>query len=242
MIEIIAWKVIKWKQLWRTIWYPTVNIKYSWNLASWVYKINIIYKWKLLHWAWTFRKDIDLFEWYMFDFDKEIYGSRVDIIIMNKIRENKKVASLEEVKHLIDNDIKVIKNIKNNVLSFWTFDKLHPGHEYYLKNAKKYSDHLVTIVATDNNVKNIKWNYPINNSKTRIENLKKLNIVDEIVLWDEENHLKWIDIYKPSVICLWYDQTSFSSKLKEYIDKNNLNIEIIRISPYKEKIYKSSLI
>ncbi|MBT3853562.1 hypothetical protein HOF65_06420 [bacterium] len=38
--------------------------------------------------------------------------------MLNKIRENRKVKSLEELKPLIKKDIKLIKKIKNNILTF----------------------------------------------------------------------------------------------------------------------------
>ncbi len=242
MIKIISGIVIKWKQLGRTIWYPTVNIKFSWELNDSTYKINIVIDWIVYSWAWTYRKSISIFEWFIFDFSSDVYWKEIEIIILDEIRKNEKVSSLEEVKRLIDEDVRKIKAIKNNVLTFGTFDKLHPWHEYYLNNAKKYSDNLITIVATDENVKKLKWRYPVNNSKNRIKNLKKLNISDEVMLWDEDNPLKWVMIYSPKIICLWYDQTSFSSELEKYINKNNLDIKVIRIAPFKENIYKSSLI
>lgn len=239
----IFWEVIKWKQLWRTIWYPTVNIKcYDEKINEWTYKINIIISDIIYKWVWTYRKNINLFEWHIFNFNKNIYWKKIKIIILEKIRENKKINNLDELKKIIESDIKKSKKIKNNVLTFWTFDKLHPWHEYYLKNAKQYWDYLITIVATDKNVFNIKWKFPKNKSKERIENLKKINISDEIILWDEKDPLKWLNIYKPKVVCLWYDQISYSWELKKYILDNNLNIEIIRIKPFRENIYKSSLL
>lgn len=42
------------------------------------------------------------------------------------------------------------------VLTFGTFDIFHPGHEYYLREAKKHGDKLVTVIARDQTVKNVK--------------------------------------------------------------------------------------
>ena len=49
-------------------------------------------------------------------------------------------------------------------------------------------------------------------------------------------------MYLPKVICLGYDQKWFSNDLENYLKENNLDIEIIRIEPFKEDIYKSSLL
>ncbi|MDQ7023703.1 MAG: hypothetical protein Q9M97_09510 [Candidatus Gracilibacteria bacterium] len=83
---------------------------------------------------------------------------------------------------------------------------------------------------------------PQNSLIKRIEDIKKLNISDEAIAGDEENPMKWIKIYSPSVICLGYDQRGFTDKLKEYIIENNLDIEIIRLESHKPDIYKSSLL
>jgi len=42
------------------------------------------------------------------------------------------------------------------VLAFGTFDILHPGHEFYLKEAKKHGDILDVVVARDSTVEKIK--------------------------------------------------------------------------------------
>ena len=37
-----------------------------------------------------------------------------------------------------------------------TFDILHPGHVYFLKEARKHGDSLVVVIARDETVKNLK--------------------------------------------------------------------------------------
>jgi len=243
MIKIITWVVIKWKQLGRTIWFPTANIKnYDNDIEDASFKINIILNWKLYNWAWVFRKNLKIFEAHIFNFNKDIYWKEIEIIILEKIRKNKKVNSLEEIKVLIESDIKKIKTIKNTVLTFWTFDKVHKWHKYFLEQAKKYWDKLITVLGTDKNIEKIKLHKPIHNLEQRIIDIKKLNISDEVIKWDENNQLKWLNIYSAKVICLWYDQIWYSKDLKAYINSNNLDIEIIRIKPFMENIYKSSLL
>lgn len=243
MITKISWIVIKWKQLWRTIWFPTVNLKLkNSKLTDSTFKINIIIDNKVFHWAWVYRKNLELFEWHIFNFYEEIYWKKIEIIILEKIRENKKINSLEELKTLIEKDIEKIKKIKYNVLTFGSFDVVHKWHSFYLWEAKKYWDKLITIIATDKNIEKFKKSKPKNSLEKRIEDIKKLNISDEVIAWDEENPLKWIKIYKPEVICLWYDQKWFTQNLRDYIIQNNLNIEIIRIASHKPEIYKSSLL
>jgi len=243
MIKVIKWPVIKWKQLWRTIWYPTVNLKYSGaKVDDATYKINLLIDGVVYTWAWVYRKKIKLFEWYIFDFDEEIYWKEIEIIVLNKIRENRKVKSLEELKPLIKKDIKLIKKIKNNILTFWTFDHVHEWHINFLNQAKKFWDKLITIVATDKNVVKFKWQKPKYKLEKRIKHVKKLKISKDVFSWDETSPLECIHKYNPKVVCLWYDQVWFSKELKKYIKKNHLDTEVVRMKPYKEKKYKSSLL
>lgn len=243
MIKIINWIVIKWKQLWRTIWYNTANISYTNNdIEDWVYKINIVIDNKLYKWAWSFRSNLNIFESHIFDFNNDIYWNKIEIILLEKVRDNKKINSLDELKLLIEKDINIIKNNIKIVLTFWTFDLVHEWHKYFLIQAKKYSDKLITIVATDKNIEKFKWKKPLNKIEKRINDIINLKISDLVVWWDESNPMKWLDIYKPNYICLGYDQLWFSELLEKYISENNLKIEIIRLSPYKENIYKSSFL
>ncbi len=243
MNEIIKWKVVHWNNISGKLWFRTVNIDLKkWEIEDWVYKINIKIKSKIYHWIWTYLERNETFESHIFDFNKNIYWSFVEIVLLKKIRNNKKFDNKESLIKQIKKDIKEVKKDKNYVVTFWTFDILHPWHNYYLNTAKFYSDKLVTIVATDNNVKKFKWHFPINNSSTRLENLKKLKIADITMVWEEKSPMKIIELYNPSIICLWYDQIWFTSTLEKYISENKLNTSIIRIPPFKEDIFKSSII
>jgi len=130
----------------------------------------------------------------------------------------------------------------DTVLTFWTFDYVHPGHEYYLSKAKSYWDKLVTIISTNENVKKFKWKYPLDDENIRQKNIQKLGISDEVIIWNWSNPFIWLNIYSPKVICLWYDQKWFSETLEKYIWDNKLDIKVIRIKPFKEDFYKSSLL
>jgi cytidyltransferase-like protein len=242
MINIISGVVVKWKQLWRTIWFPTVNLELkNSDLTDSTFKINIIIDWVVFSGAWVYRKNIELFEWHIFNFNKEIYWKKIEIIILEKIRNNIKINSQEELKIQIKKDITKIKKINYNVLTFGSFDVVHKWHSYYLKEAKKYWNKLITIIATDKNIEKIKNFKPQNNQQKRLEEVKKLGISDKVIIWNENNKLKWLKIFKPKVICLGYDQWGYTN-LKKYLKDNNLNIEIIRIKSYKPEIYKSSIL
>ena len=243
MYQKIKGIVIKWKNLGNKIWFPTaIIVCKKWIIKNWTYKINIIYNNDIYRWAWMFDEKKEIFEAYIFNFNKSIYEEEIQIIIHEKIRDNKKFDSFDELKKQIKEDIIIIKKRQDYVLTFWTFDIIHPWHVFFLNQAKYYWDRLITIVATDKNIKKFKWKNPLYNSEKRLNDVKSLQISDRVFIWESNNPLIWVDLYTPNVICLWYDQVWFSEKLKDYIKEKNLDIEIIRIEPYKENIYKSSLI
>lgn len=242
MYKKISWKVIDWKKLWRTISFPTANIKIQKNeVLPWTYKLNVVYKNKIYKWVWVYLWE-ETFEAHIFDFNSQIYWEVIDIYVLYKIRENKKFDSFEELKNQISKDVEFAKNTTDNVLTFWTFDIFHEWHKYFLNNAKYWWDNVITIVATDENVLRFKKELPQNDENKRAKEILNSNIVSEVVIWKSKNPMHWIDLYKPKVVCLWYDQEGFSNMLKDYIKLNNLNIEIIRLEPYKEDIFKSSIL
>ncbi len=241
MLAQFSGNVIHWLKNGRKIGYRTANIELgSWIIPSWTYMLHgVIWK-EVYFWVWAYREDKWLFEAHFLDFHKNIYWKNIEIIVLKKIRENRKFSSLEEIKKQISEDIKQAKKTKIVGMTFWTFEILHKWHQHYLNEAKKYCTFLITVIARDINVKKIKWDIPQRDEKERKNTVEELHISDKVVLWDKLDPLKWIKKFSPSVICLWYDQTWFISLL----EKSDLELkpQIIRMTPFKENLYKSSLL
>jgi|TARA_Y100000310_G_scaffold316740_1_gene368846 FAD synthetase len=125
------------------------------------------------------------------------------------------------------------------VLIFGTYDIIHPGHLNFFNQARKHGK-LTIIISRDKTVKAVKGRFPLNNETKRLANLKSINITENILLGNITNKYAIIKKLKPDVICIGYDQTSFTDKLKQKIKEFNLTTKIIRLKPYKEKKYKSS--
>ncbi len=123
------------------------------------------------------------------------------------------------------------------VMCFGTFDKLHPGHRSYLEQAKRYGDYLIVVVARDERVKRLKGKLPSEKEEFRKKNLEELDIINKVILGNLENRFKVIEDEKPDVICLGYDQEVDEEKLRK-----KFRGKIIRLKPFKEDVYKSSLI
>jgi len=122
------------------------------------------------------------------------------------------------------------------VMVFGTFDILHPGHLNFFNQAKKHGDYLVVVVARDVNVKKIKNRLPKNNEDERLGRVLASGVADEVILGHRSDPYDCIVKINPDVICLGYDQNSFTGKLREFFPE----IKTVRLEPYKPEIYKSS--
>ncbi len=158
---------------------------------------------------------------------------------------SKEIAShnLSIAKEFFDRIKKLLKEALNSmktVMCAGTFDTIHPGHLYYLSEAKKYGNKLIVIVARDETSEKFKGKKPMHNEKERLEQVKTLEIVDEAVLGKHGNIFNIIEDIKPDVICLGYDQKVQKQELEEELKKRNIKADVVRIGSYMPSLYKSS--
>lgn len=125
---------------------------------------------------------------------------------------------------------------------FGTFDGLHEGHLNFFEQAKKYGDFLIAVAGRDVNIKKIKGHFPKKRERERFTYLQKCKLVDKPVLGYEDDVYKIIETLKPNVICLGYDQSSFSKNLKKELKKRKIKIEIFKMKPYKPEEMHSSIL
>jgi FAD synthetase len=128
------------------------------------------------------------------------------------------------------------------VMVFGTFDGLHEGHLNFFEQARERGDFLIAVAGRDVNIKKIKGHFPKNRERDRFSDLQRCKLVDKPVLGYEEDVYMIIETLKPDVICLGYDQVSFSKKLKAELKKRDLKIEIFRMKAYKPKEMHSSIL
>jgi len=133
---------------------------------------------------------------------------------------------------------------RTKIMVFGTFDGLHAGHINFLKQAKNLAknSYLIVSIARDKNVKRIKGEYPTINERERIILVKKSKLADKVVLAGEEKYLPHILKEKIDIIALGYDQKAYVQELKKDLKNKGILIKIIRLKPYKEKIYKNHLL
>jgi len=106
------------------------------------------------------------------------------------------------------------------------FDIIHVGHVETIKEAKKYVDILVIVIARDKTVYKNKERYPINNEVMRLYLIKEFKDVDVAILGDERDFIKPVMKIEPDIIFLGYDQ-NLPSELKNKLPKN---VSIIQLS------------
>ncbi|AUB31634.1 riboflavin kinase [Spiroplasma floricola] len=112
-------RVSEGKKLGRTIGFPTINLITEERIALsyGVYACNVYVdhlKETFLGAGCYWKNELnqDVFEIFLIDFDKEIYGWKVSVSPIEKLRENIKVDSLEELKKLLANDVKTTLKFK----------------------------------------------------------------------------------------------------------------------------------
>ncbi len=127
-----------------------------------------------------------------------------------------------------------------NVLCFGTFDMLHPGHLHFLREARKLGRSLTVVVARDSTVKAVKGEFPANSEAYRLDRVAELDFVDKALLGSTGDKLEVVWKIKPDVICLGYDQHSFTEHLKDELGKRDMKVLVVRLPAYKEDMYKSS--
>ena len=128
------------------------------------------------------------------------------------------------------------------VMCFGTFDILHPGHGYYLRQAKDLGDYLAVVVALDETVMEVKGRLPRHSQNERVNNLEKLGIADKVILGNRGDKLKVVEDEKPDVLCFGYDQKSFTENAREKLQQRDLKVEVVRLKAYHPDKYKSSLL
>ena len=130
------------------------------------------------------------------------------------------------------------------VLTFGTFDLIHPGHVNFLKQAKKHGNFLIVVVARDKTVRKLKGKRPHFDEKQRLKNIKKLKIASKVILGKHNLRKKYdiIEKTRPDVICLGYDQKFFIKVLPKLMQQLKLKTEIIRLKPFRPRLYKSSIL
>ncbi|QLH07323.1 cytidyltransferase [Nitrosopumilus ureiphilus] len=115
------------------------------------------------------------------------------------------------------------------VLAGGVFDIIHPGHIYTLNAAKALGDVLVVVVATDNTAVKMKKRNPIHSQKQRQELVNSLSMVDLCLIGQEDDIFKTVNLVRPEIIALGYDQVHQEKFITEGCKKIKLDAKVARL-------------
>ena len=121
------------------------------------------------------------------------------------------------------------------VLSGGVFDIIHPGHISTLNAAKALGDVLVVVVATDNTSEKMKKRKPLHTQEQRQELVNSLSMVDLCLVGQEDDIFKTVNLVKPQIIALGYDQVHQEKFITDGCKRINLDAKVARLqSPIPE--------
>ena len=179
-------------------------------------------------------------------FDKEIItaffvaslsGDTATEIIRKKLALNPEYIQ-ERIEYLVKNGF--IENNKNNltdlgrnsirvVLAGGVFDIIHPGHIHTLRAAKDLGNVLVVVIATDKTAQKMKNRIPLHNMELRKDLVRSLSMVDYAIVGYEGDIFKSVEIIKPNIIALGYDQVHQEKFIIDGCKKIGIDVSIARL-------------
>jgi len=115
------------------------------------------------------------------------------------------------------------------VLAGGVFDIIHPGHIHTLNAAKALGDVLVVVVATDNTAVKMKKRNPIHNQEQRQELVNSLSMVDFCLIGKEDDIFKTVNLVRPEIIALGYDQIHQEKFIIDGCKRINLDAKVARL-------------
>ncbi len=123
------------------------------------------------------------------------------------------------------------RNTVRVVLAGGVFDIIHPGHVFFLAEAKKLGDFLIVVVARDETARKNK--IVVVPAKQRVRVVRALKPVDAAIVGRYEDIFKTLYDIKPDVVVLGYDQHHLAEGIEKEAERGNLRIEVVKI---KEKV------
>ena len=144
-----------------------------------------------------------------------------------------------------ENSLETLAEIQKSsskiVLAGGVFDIIHPGHINTLNAAKKLGDVLVVVVATDKTAIKMKKRKPLHSAQLRQELVSSLSMVDLCIIGDEDDIFNTVDLVKPQIIALGYDQTHQEKFIIDGCEKINLDVRVVRLESPRPDTSSSSI-
>ena len=144
----------------------------------------------------------------------------------------------ERIEHLVKNsfiekDKKTLTELGRGsirvVLAGGVFDIIHPGHLHTLRAAKALGSVLIVVIATDKTAQNMKKRIPLHNMELRRDLVSSLSMVDYAMVGYEGDIFKTVELVKPDIIALGYDQIHQEKFIVDGCKKIGVDVSIARL-------------
>lgn len=118
-------------------------------------------------------------------------------------------------------------------MAFGSFSIIHPGHVFYLEEAKKFGDYLIAVLATDSNIEKEKGRKPLLGEKERLAVVRALKPVDEAVVGYEEDFYRVVREKKPDTIAFGYDSKFSEKEVEGKLKEMGIHAKVVRIKKFQ---------
>jgi FAD synthetase len=116
------------------------------------------------------------------------------------------------------------------VMATGVFDLLHPGHVYFLTEARKLGDELVVVVARDQTARRLKRE-PYVPELIRCQMVEALKPVDRAVLGSPTDIYQTVVDIQPQIIALGHDQLWDEAEVERECARRGVPAKVVRIGP-----------
>ena len=107
---------------------------------------------------------------------------------------------------------------------------MHPAHLRLLRHARSLGDRLVVVLSND--AHNKKRNAAP--AKLRQENLRALNIADDVIIGDPDGFAETLRRVKPDILVLGYDQRLPDAETEAAVKALGVEVVVMPWFPGKE--------
>ena len=132
------------------------------------------------------------------------------------------------------------------VIVFGAFDRLHPGHHNFFRQAGALGSRLVVIIARDSWIRENKKREPREQEEIRQRRVAERLEVNEALLGDEwpcDDPYRLLSALEFDVVALGYDQKPSDETVRMELSKRGKErVRVVRLRPFYPGRFKSSLV
>ncbi len=116
------------------------------------------------------------------------------------------------------------------VMATGVFDLLHPGHLFFLQEARRLGDELVVVVARDQTARRLKHE-PYVPEHLRREMVDALKPVDRAILGSATDIYQTVVEERPDIIALGFDQHFDEKEVERECRRRGVEVRVVRLGP-----------